>query len=806
MQKAKVTVYGHRVISKPAMRDEYGIIKNGKWAEKELSIRETIDTHCIDKFPIAPASFNGKMCNDNWCSTQLVMLDFDGGITIEEVKSKFSEFNIEITFTYLTLSSTEKEKRFRVGLFLDKEVDNRELALFIIKGLHKIFSSADQNCKDLARFYLPGNIIGDVNYNPIQLSSLIEFILINLVTLDKNQTREFKKFADNQQLLLQYIRSGQISAIHNLFSDPSHPKIEVEQQKLIKNFNYELCRRNVKIFDDFCSGKWLTYNELKFIATNLNWVSGGLKFMSDTMLKYNSEGKTHYGENQFNLIKMIRNYNYQPMRLTTLDPDTQELEYFNLITAERNKRGFVDVLSSKEKVSLEYFDKLFDEKFKDVLSKQDSKIYIIESPTGSGKTEKLIDENINAVIAAPFHQLLDEFEDRMKGLSYERTPMVPTFSDPDLNDSIKYSFEIGLNANAKEIIKSIGLNKEGKYAPNDVDLANEYLARLKAVRNTARTVLTTHADAFIHEYPHNTIIFDEDPMRELIKQRTVLISDLNKLANNQNAYDKLKRIMDLINNSKPGEHTRITFNLIEKSIIIGLVEKYGAKSNIIEFFNSDGFIKDYYNPNLIHFYQLKKLPEDKKVIILSASPLHFIYKKHYGERVEIVDFPDVESKGNIIQYTSKSYSRSSMNKLSKEELSELSKFDNPITFKKQKKKLGEVPYDVHFGMTTGFDKLKGKDLTIIGTPHFNEICYELIAAAIGHVINERPKILYQRVIRKGLRYMFQTYSDQVLREIQLSLVESELIQAAGRARTLRTNATVTIFSNLPITIANKFIF
>ena len=99
MQKAKVTVYGHRVISKPAMRHEYGIIKNGKWEDKELSIQEIVDSHCIDKYPIAPATFNGKICNDNWCSTQLIMLDFDGGITIEEVKSKFSEFNIDITFT-----------------------------------------------------------------------------------------------------------------------------------------------------------------------------------------------------------------------------------------------------------------------------------------------------------------------------------------------------------------------------------------------------------------------------------------------------------------------------------------------------------------------------------------------------------------------------------------------------------------------------------------------------------------------------------------------------------------------------------
>ena len=106
-------------------------------------------------------------------------------------------------------------------------------------------------------------------------------------------------------------------------------------------------------------------------------------------------------------------------------------------------------------------------------------------------------------------------------------------------------------------------------------------------------------------------------------------------------------------------------------------------------------------------------------------------------------------------------------------------------------------------MTTGIDLLKGQDLTVIGTPHFNPICYELIACAIGHQIGKDNRITEQRVIRKGLRYMFPTFEDEVLREIQISLIESELIQAVGRARTLRTKATVHLYSNLPLTIANK---
>ena len=50
------------------------------------------------------------------------------------------------------------------------------------------------------------------------------------------------------------------------------------------------------------------------------------------------------------------------------------------------------------------------------------------------------------------------------------------------------------------------------------------------------------------------------------------------------------------------------------------------------------------------------------------------------------------------------------------------------------------------------------------------------------------------------------YSHTTLRSIQLSLIESDLIQAAGRARTLRTNATVKIYSNFPLKMSNQYIY
>jgi len=50
-------------------------------------------------------------------------------------------------------------------------------------------------------------------------------------------------------------------------------------------------------------------------------------------------------------------------------------------------------------------------------------------------------------------------------------------------------------------------------------------------------------------------------------------------------------------------------------------------------------------------------------------------------------------------------------------------------------------------------------------------------------------------------FKFYTYSDPILRDIQFWLIESELEQAVGRARLLRKDCVVYLYSNFPLSQA-----
>jgi hypothetical protein len=56
----------------------------------------------------------------------------------------------------------------------------------------------------------------------------------------------------------------------------------------------------------------------------------------------------------------------------------------------------------------------------------------------------------------------------------------------------------------------------------------------------------------------------------------------------------------------------------------------------------------------------------------------------------------------------------------------------------------------------------------------------------------------------SFRFLFSTYENETLRKIQLGIIEAELVQAVGRARVLRTNAEVLVFSNLPLLETTSF--
>ena len=63
--------------------------------------------------------------------------------------------------------------------------------------------------------------------------------------------------------------------------------------------------------------------------------------------------------------------------------------------------------------------------------------------------------------------------------------------------------------------------------------------------------------------------------------------------------------------------------------------------------------------------------------------------------------------------------------------------------------------------------------------------------------------LHKQILRRrrtefnGYSFPFLTYDDNLLQLIQLYLISTELEQAIGRSRLLRTNSTIYLFSNFP---------
>ena len=106
---------------------------------------------------------------------------------------------------------------------------------------------------------------------------------------------------------------------------------------------------------------------------------------------------------------------------------------------------------------------------------------------------------------------------------------------------------------------------------------------------------------------------------------------------------------------------------------------------------------------------------------------------------------------------------------------------------------------IHFGNSTGLNGLEGCDIAVIGTPYRVEEYYKLIACYLGADVNQegdkRPSL--RRVRYKGNSFLITTYKNALLQEVQLYSIESELEQCVGRARLLRQDCSVYLFSGFP---------
>lgn len=167
----------------------------------------------------------------------------------------------------------------------------------------------------------------------------------------------------------------------------------------------------------------------------------------------------------------------------------------------------------------------------------------------------------------------------------------------------------------------------------------------------------------------------------------------------------------------------------------------------------------------------------------------------------------VRYTGKLIQYTYHSLGRKDLTKklqvfdVAKELANEsIYGFIAYQTFLGKDKVTNHNFLQLHFGNTMGINEYKGKNIGIIGTFYKIEPAYKLIACYLGANVNQevdknpRPR----RVTYKNRNFLITTYAEPLLQEIQLYAIESEMEQCVGRARLLRENCTVYLFSAFPV--------
>ena len=751
--------------------------------------------------------FSGSICNANWQSQSVIALDFDKGlITVEHILEKLNQIEIYPQVWYSTLSDSPELPKFRIVFFLDQPIKDKPVHNLIMESLLRLFPEADKVCKNASRFFLGGKLSKIINTNPIKLSKLAEILAIQTITLDHGKTRNIPKgffetisnYVPDCTLLYNNYRNVQLKT-KSANTTPTSKEGGIV-------IDIEVARQRIKILDSFLDGEWLYHDQLFGLATNLYYVRGGRSLMNNTMLHYNEYGNTSYTENNFSILTYLNKAKYPPLPIHSFSNFAEDKDLYDLISASKDKRGQIEVAEPIIPISLTEAENRFKNEFERVLGDPNNdtmNIFIL--PTAIGKTEQLT--SVVGTIAATTNTLKEEVNMRMK-IPTSTTPDALVFENEQLNKKLKYYYSIGLPKKATAVLYDVINEKNSKkYSTIDIQKANQYLAQLNATYQSDFTILTTHNRALHTDFKHNTIIFDEDPINVLIDIKQVRISDIQKLDNQTKLLNcDLENIVSYLKALIPSEIVPTPLFSVDIVTLVDKLTLSNIETNIFEFFNSSYLMKDSVDYDLIHYVVSRELPKNKKIIILSATLPLYIYQRLFKEKINVINIKDVEQKGEITQYTKSSCSRNSLSRYVKDISKEVG--DKPtITFKSFQQHFVNPVKEMYFGNCSGYDTLKGKDIAVVGTPHRDNIQYLLTAKVLGiNFKTTETTMSYQKIEYNGYKFKFNCYDNVELRNIQLALIESDLVQAVGRARTLRTDAKVELYSNFPLRITSNFIY
>ncbi|WP_145410863.1 hypothetical protein [Paenibacillus xylanexedens] len=810
-----------------------------------------------------PAVFKnkqGERNNNNWNRQQVFALDIDENLTIHEALHRCETYHILPSFIYTSFNHSEECQRFRIVFILDEEVRDIRVRHFVQMGLMTIFPEGDKSTKDAARMFFGGKDIVYHNYDnfisvPIVRDASVLYIK---TTSGTNESREMTKFCkmtginmNNGLPYLELINSKQdlkgrdlsLNTYTNLkkneigliniyrrypkkiqyyllhFSDrpeqyiDRNAKFEITKFKshrnLVQNYDFGELEDTCRLFrESKCGNHWLFHSEMFGIMTNLLTIKGGAKWVEQILTS-----RPEYASyaNKWNaMLNQIQKSQYAPTQCENYCPYALECDHgTNMVEQGKLFQGQIQVIEEQARIPKEEAEQRLKQMFEEAMNDEYKGIYIIKAPTGLGKTEAYVQaaKYKNLTIAVPTHRLKAEVANRMHeaGLHFLAVPDIPHLERED-RERIDRMYAAGAYRAAHRYLLRLA-----HQSTKDSEAIKSYLAtteKIRKARNT--TILTTHHRVLNADNPNDTLIIDEDIIPALFPQSNMTIADFMLVMSRIMAQledHEDKRMLQVLRNKVLDAPLNIVQPMdsclyVSAEKIEGIVAvDSSVQVDILGLLNCLYFAKSqnlYNKTEYISFVRRKSLP-NKKIIIMSATINETIAKLAFGNNVKFSDVGLVEQKGSIIQIPMKSFSRASINQ-NKDEMQFLKKVlihaFNPDSYEISYKNLTEIS----FGNVSGIDFLKGKNITIVGTPNLNQVAYLLFSAALGFTLGLNDSVMeYRLVKRNGYRFRYQTFGNsEILQDIQFYMVETELLQAVGRARTLRHEAKVLVLSNLPV--------
>ena len=813
-----------------------------------MGVKELADLVGNKGFAMVPGHLEGGMKSSNCTEMQLFALDFDHGVSYPDIKKKCDQMMLPISFAYHTFSSSVTEERFRIVFAYECVLGDLYVINIIKSILKKIFQESDQSCHNLDRIFLGGKDLIYVDENAhIALVQLLSPLMENLDT-GGNLNRNIHQFCKKNRVAMLNNRPAlgcgndiETYLKFDEFKDPAIYKIHnVGESTNSSNFIFEskdvghksTTRRikkykipvegtdSCRLLKDFLEGERLPHDARFAILTNLIQIDGGRKTFLDTIQEYYGAASHEKWERDCRYIK-----GYSPQRCSC--------EFCPYVENCDNRGTIVETLKSDRKVykeeeklhTLAAAEEQLKTNLRDAYEYGGDGIHLLKAQTALGKTEAYIDlikehPGCKFLAAVPTNKLKEEIYERLwgGGIPKEEIYITPSASDnplipKEIQECIKEAHERGLHHKGKEYIRDY--YEEIREDPNKRAIADECIKLLEGIKaiEEERIIVTTHAfflqipEEFLDKY---TVIIDEDilQLQILNKINSVSAVCLEELA--ESGYPAYAAIAKQMSDAEENVYKKISAMPYAEPLNEESLEELGAAGddNINDIRLAGSFVKlrDEEGNLTVKYFCPSNLPR-AKMIVLSATVNENIYRRYFEGKQKIYTYPVINAgyMGKLVQYTYHSLGRRSL--LNKQEIFDLlpeitGKRDiDIITFKMIEERYGRTlnGYNLHFGNSAGIDKLKGKDIAIVGTPFSVEESYKLIACYLGADVNKpqdkMPRM--RRISHNGCSFVFVTYEEEQLREIQMYAIESELEQCVGRARLLRNNCTVYLFSSFP---------